>query len=215
MSLALLLIQYLGVIVAMLGLIAGAAFIPLLSMVSGGGVPNWLSEPLAAKLWQVSLMAQGAVVCNQRESGEYEIKRAGTDDYEPPNYWSRLAGVPFGLTYERTKDAFDGLAERLDPGAMVTDGGAQLPGNREAMDVERGSMQSFIDTGLESGLFVRVGEFTAAFQDTDGLDTVNVAKDETVKSEGGKDGLGSLAKAIYWSSMAMVGGGIGVVMFFL
>lgn len=209
-------IVYLHLIVGVVGVGFGVFLIPLLSRIFPAGLPAFLGEPLANKVWKVALSTHGAVICKQLENDEYVLERASDiEDYEPRNFWSRLAGIPFGLTYVRGKEAFGGCAEELDPGAMVADGGEKLPGDRAEMGSSRGSRKTFIDTSQDAGLFVRFGELVSQLKDTDGLDSVNVARDQTEKTEGGKSGMGSLAKAIYWSVMGVMGFTMGLVMFFL
>lgn len=206
----------LHLIVAVLFAVAGLFFIPLLSRIFPAGLPAFIGEPLANKVWKVAMSTQGAVICKQLETDEYVLERPDDlEEYEPKNFWSRLAGVPFGLTYVRSEEAFGGSAERLDPGAMVADGGEKLGENKAEMGSTRGGRKTFIDTRHDEGLFVRFGELVSQLKDTDGLDSVNVARDQTEKTEGGKNGMGSLAKAIYWSVMAAIGAGMGLVMFFL
>lgn len=206
----------LHLIVAALFVGVGVFLIPLLSRIFPAGLPAFIGEPLANKVWKVALATQGVVICKQLETDEYTLEcPENSKEYAPKNFWSRLAGVPFGLTYVRSKEAFGGSAERLDPGAMVADGGDTLGENKAKMGSSRGGRKTFIDTQHDEGLFVRFGELVSQLKDTDGLDSVNVARDQTEKTEGGKNGMGSLAKAIYWSVMGVMGATMGLVMFFL
>lgn len=209
-----LIIVHIEVIVVGMFMVVGFGTIPLLARISAGGMPAFIAEPLANGLWKVAMITQGTVLCNQLETDEYDLERPeNPDDLEPRNHWSRLFGVRFGLDYDRTKEAFGGCAEEVDPSVLAD--GSGLPGKRAELGPDRGKRKTFIGSDHEPGLFVRFGEAVAELKDSDGLDSVNVAQDQTEKTEGGNDSMGSLAKAIYWSAMGMMGGTIGMVMFFL
>lgn len=197
------------------GALIGLAFIPLLAKTVGSLLPDGIAEAVANKVWKVALIGLGSAVVRQEDTDEYSINGASRDAHEPPNAWSRLMGAPIAVTYTRTKQAFGDCVERLDPGALVSDGG--LPGDRGLIDeVERGDSKTFIDTAAsEAGLYVRVGEFASRLKDADGLDVIATAKDQTIKTEGGAGGLSTMAKAVYWSTMAVVGTFLGIFMFFL
>lgn len=212
-----LLVVYAQAIVFAIGFMVGVAFIPFLAKAVGGIVPDFIAEPIANKVWMVALIAMGNVVIWQEESDEYTIHGVSREDFGPPNLWSRLMGTPIGISYARTKDALGDAGEKLDPSSLVA-GDGDLPGDRTTMDnVERGGAKTFIeaDEDHEAGLYVRVGEYLSDLKDADGLDAVAKAKDETIKSEGGGGGMSSVAKAIYWSSMGMMGTVLGIFMFFI
>lgn len=202
-----------GLVVFVIMLGVGAALIPLLGM-SAGALPGFLAEPIANRLWKSAMSASEGAVCHQNETDEYEIQSADSDR-GPKNYWSRLNGMPFGISYTRSKEAFRNYAERADPSALVTDGGGTLPGKREVVDVERGGKKTYMRTDQDAGLFVRVGEKLAELKDTDGLDVVNVATDETLKTEAGDSGMETKWKVILWLGMAFFGTLAGVGVFFV
>lgn len=212
------LIVYSEAILFAIGALIGLAFIPLLAKTVGNLLPDFIGEALANRVWKVALVGLGNAVIWQEDSDEYTIQGVRRDDYQPPNAWSRLMGNPIAVSYTRTKEAFGDCVEQLDPRALVTDGSGGPPGDRAVKDsVERGGSKTFVEAEDDSdaGLYVRVGEYASRLKDADGLDVISKAKDQTIKTEGGKGGLSTMAKAIYWSTMAIVGTFLGIFMFFL
>lgn len=188
-----LIFQNLGLVIGVVCALIGLGLIPFLAMMGGG--PALLAEPLANTLFKGALGGRDGTVLHQNETDEYELR--GANDNEPRNYWSRLGGLRFGLSYTRSAEAFSNRAKREDPKALA-DGG--LPGNREDMNLERGGRKTFLNTDKddEEGLFVNIGEKLVELKDTDGLDVVNNAQDVTMKTEGGGQTMEPMAKAILW-----------------
>lgn len=210
-------LRHLDLIVGILAFAAGVALIPLLGMVSMGALWAFIAEPIASNLWKVALIGSGGGRLHQRATDEYEVVSASGDE-EPENFWSRIVGQRFGVSYERTKAAFRNRVEHIDTSALVTDGGSTsstLPGKREVRDIERGGVKTFLDASADAGLFVRVGEKLAALKDTDGLSHVNEAEDQTLKEEAGDTGMETKWRVIFWLAMAFFGTSAGVGVFFL
>ena len=207
-------IRHLGLLVGLLGFATGMAVLAFVPMARLGGLlPATLVESIATNLLKVVLIAQDGGRLHQTETDEYELLVPSGDE-APRNYWSRLAGQPFALSWARTEAALRDGYERVDT-TVLADGGTTLRGSREAMGPDRGGLATFLDAGAEPGLFVRAGEKLAALKDTDGLDAVNVAVDETMAREGGSQSMGTKWRVIFWLGMAFFGslGGLGV--FFL
>jgi hypothetical protein len=210
-------LRHLPLVVGTLSFLAGFALIPFLGMVSMGALPAILAEPLASNLWKVALSGVGGGRLHQLPTDEYEL-RARSGDEDPANFWSRIVGRPFGVSYERTEAAFRNRVEQIDPDALVTDGGdskSGLPGKRERRSIERGGVGTFLDTSQDPGLFVRVGEKLAALKDTDGLQHVNVAEDQTMRDEAGDTGMETKWRVIFWLGMTFFGTVAGVGVFFV
>lgn len=203
-------IRHFGLLVGIVMFGAGLAFIPLLGMVSAGQLWAFIAEPLATNLWKVTLIGTAGGRLHQEASDEY-VMEAATGEEEPENYWSRIVGQPFGVSYERSVEAFRERVDRIDTEA-IADGGTDLPGKREERDITRGGLSTFLDASQKTGLFVRVGEKLSELKDSDGLSHVNVAEDETLKEEAGDTGMETKWRVIFWLGMAFFGtvGGVGV-----
>jgi len=207
------LVRHADLVVFVLLFTVGMVTLPLLGMISKGLLPAFLAEPLATNVWRVTLAGLDGGRLHQCVTDEYIVERR-TGEGEPENFWSRIAGQPLGVSYDRTKEAFGDLASQLDPQALQTDGGdvTDLPGAKTPHTIERGGHKTYLDTKADAGLFVQAAEVLATLKDSDGLDHVTEAEDQTMKEEAGDSRMETKWRVIYCLGMAFFGisGGVGV-----
>lgn len=193
----------------------GLAFIPLIAWTAGPALPYFISEPLANLLFLVSNIGLRKGLFIQRETDEYEIKRAG-EGYEPQSYWTRWAGTQFGLTFEATKEAFEPALvdeeheQELSSLFYSDDGIAPVGIDRGGKGVTWYAHKSDIDK-----ILVPIGQKLAELRDAAGPEMGIDAYAEALKDYGG-DTSDYSNKMMIGSSAIFVamGLGMGYIVFF-
>lgn len=205
--------------------ISGLALVPILAWTIGPSLGP-LSEGLANGVFIVSMLGVGRAVLKQLETDEYVIEPADAD-MEPRRYWGRWAFVPFGITFEKTKEAFAPVT--TDPGVehMTSENrlsDASTP--RAKADLERGGKKWYVDLsvtkdiampdgGTINRIYVPIGEKLAELRDAAGSEMGVESMSEAFKEHGGDTSEYSpRTDAIMSFLMATMGLGMGYVIFF-
>lgn len=97
----------------------GMATIPATLYLVGKELPRGVRGVIARIMWTIAAMIHGPYIIYQRDDGSVDICRALPDEnamvvdgnmveLEDEGNWSYLGKTKFGITWERSRDAFDG-----------------------------------------------------------------------------------------------------------
>lgn len=200
-----------------LALLAGLMTIPLVAWVGGPSLPVKVAEPIANGLWKMVVIGTGRGLFNQRETGEYEWRRATRterDAMEPREYWFGWALGRVGITFEKTKRAFGTYVG--DPPLEHLEAESKFPGKQATADCERGGKDWYIDLSADpANIFVPIGEKLAELKGAGGAKEAEHAIAESKKEHGGDtSGYSMRLDAVASFVFLLTGIATGYVVFF-
>lgn len=204
----------LQVVAYLMGFGLGVGAIPLLAYLFRGDIPGFFAEPLANVLMAATMFGAGRSTLHQTATGQYELRQQSSD-LGPQRHWSRFAGVPFGLTYERDEDAFGDLTANIRPEALE----AKEKFDQEhiaEVDIVRNGERSFANVAEDTAddILIKTGEFIAQLRDSAGLGIANTAHRNATEEHGGDSSdFGAKWMLIGMVLFAVMGLGMGWVLF--
>lgn len=202
-----------------LAFVVGLSLVPIIAYAIGPSLPEFIAEPLANALFVVGLMSVGPTKLVQTERGDYRLERVDRDeldDHEPRSYWSRWAMTDFCISYERTKEAFAGLAADRQTVEAVR---SHVPesGRFAEWDRPRGGEEAFVEPGDvdDDTMLIPTGESLARLRGDGGTAIGIESVQEALKQHGGDTSQYSpkvmLGGVVLMAAMGM---GMGFVVFF-
>lgn len=136
----------------------GLGLIPLIAYTIGPMLGSLVPELMATLMLMLSNIGLRRPVLYQRETDEYELIR-GSASWGPASYWNHWALRPFGITFERTEEAFepyvvsDEEKERIRN--LVPDGSGRV----DIDNVGHGSADWWVNANRVDDILVRIGSF--------------------------------------------------------
>lgn len=192
-----------------LAFVLGFAFIPLLAWTIGPTLPAFLGEMIANLIWVTTMIGVRAGLLVQRETDEYDIERGG-DDLGPKSYVTRWSLVPFGITFEATRDAFmpTVLSEREGREVESIEFGDSTIATA---DVERGPAGTkwYVSRSDVGNLLVPVGEYLSQLRDAASWEIGDEAWSEALAEYGG-DTSGYTNRTLLVGTVVFTGLGLGL-----
>lgn len=177
---------FIGGTLLILAAFAGFVTLPLLTFAPLGMTGG---EALGNALFKLAtLPGTGTNAISQRADDVYEWVSVDEGEvHGSRRWWERFVGGRFGLTYERTREAFGDLAqtpedvvrEHGDP-AHLADGGDTI-----TLDAERAGIGQFLALNADADLYVDAAEKLSELQEAAGLDVSVRARAHGLAEHGG------------------------------
>lgn len=174
----------------------GVGLLPGVWYILGADLPRGVRGVVARITWTLASLIHGPYIAYYRENGRVELVPADPENdrvrvdgkwkrLDSDGNWSRLGKTEFGLSYEKSQAAFDGVAVARDGDDATADGGVIELGKRGGEKVATRYRST------ARNLVVDVSRMAARFRGAAGGAIADAAKLDGLRDHGGGSEFGA------------------------